>query len=253
MKRKMISIGLALTMILCSTTSLALTDISGHWASNYIRNMYIQGVIAGYPDETFRPNNPITRAEAATLISKFFAQKYGYKPSYLNKKLFSDIGNGHWADSDIVSLSRVYFYSKMMNEFPAKIINGYEDGTFRPDKFITRAEFMKMWASAMDAFGLVGVGNGRLARSDVYNHWSEQYFCILDGYHIIEGQYQNLIYYEEYGSTRYPIYYTVYNPEALITRAEVATVMYKSKDLSKKTGSNTTRYDGERYLYYYQD
>ena len=46
------------------------TDISGHWAKDYIENLARQGIISGYADGTFRPDQPITRAEAAALVSK---------------------------------------------------------------------------------------------------------------------------------------------------------------------------------------
>jgi len=46
------------------------TDISGHWAKDYIEDLAQRGIISGYADGTFRPDQPITRAEAAALVSK---------------------------------------------------------------------------------------------------------------------------------------------------------------------------------------
>ena len=49
--------------------SVPFTDISGHWAEDNIKKAYELGYISGYPDGTFRPNEPITRAEVASLIN----------------------------------------------------------------------------------------------------------------------------------------------------------------------------------------
>lgn len=85
------------------------------------------GLIEGYPDGTFKPDNPITRAELATIISRF-DQKYG---TLEITEGFED-AEGHWAESYI--------------EFAAtrKYVVGYPDGTFKPDKPITRAETVTM-------------------------------------------------------------------------------------------------------------
>ena len=50
-----------------------LTDISGHWAENNIRELVALGAIGGYPDGTFKPDNNITRAEFVTILVKAFA------------------------------------------------------------------------------------------------------------------------------------------------------------------------------------
>ncbi len=82
--------------------------------------------IAGYPDGTVRPDNNMTRAEVAVMFTKLMPAynsnlRYGYS--------FSDVSSGKWYTNAIGFMSQM------------GIVAGYEDGTFRPDAFITRAEF----------------------------------------------------------------------------------------------------------------
>lgn len=101
------------------------SDIEGHWAEETIRSLVHLEILNGYPDGTFRPDQSVTRAE----LAKILAVTYKYKPS--NQVEFSDI-DGHWAKDYITALAA------------NKIITGYPDGTFRPDRPITRAEIVTM-------------------------------------------------------------------------------------------------------------
>lgn len=85
------------------------------------------GVVEGYPNGNFGPNDPITRGELATIITRFDA-KYGEIEA---TKTFPDI-NGHWAE-DYISFAATRGY-----------ILGYLDGTFKPDNLITRSETVAM-------------------------------------------------------------------------------------------------------------
>ena len=108
------------------TTYNAYTDVSvGKWYNNPISTMSRLGIIKGYPDGTFRPNDPITRAEFAAIAARFDEHKAAKLAS------FTDI-YGHWAVSEI-SLA-----------YENGWIKGYNDGTFRPNRNITRAEAMAL-------------------------------------------------------------------------------------------------------------
>ncbi len=72
----------------------AVTDISGHWAQSEIASFIEKGFIGGYEDNTFRPNNQITRAEFVTIFNKFFGL------TNTSGKVFSDTTN-HWAKDSI--------------------------------------------------------------------------------------------------------------------------------------------------------
>lgn len=102
------------------------SDVSANnWFNNAVCTLSNAGIISGYPDGSFQPNGKITRAEFATIASRFF------DVTVSGADAFPDI-SGHWA--------RQY-----INEAAAiGIVTGYEDGTFRPQKLITRAEAMTM-------------------------------------------------------------------------------------------------------------
>ncbi len=55
-----------------NTTNTLFSDTSGHWAENTINKWKENGIISGYPDETFRPDNPVTRAELAKIVTLAF-------------------------------------------------------------------------------------------------------------------------------------------------------------------------------------
>ncbi|CEQ17870.1 ZmpA/ZmpB/ZmpC family metallo-endopeptidase [Paraclostridium sordellii] len=81
--------------------------------------------INGYPDNTFRQENKITRGEIATMLSRIILDG---KQVPITENKFNDISNDYWAKNEVN-----YLASK-------GLLNGYEDGTFRPENPITRAE-----------------------------------------------------------------------------------------------------------------
>ncbi|MCR1848883.1 S-layer homology domain-containing protein [Paeniclostridium sordellii] len=81
--------------------------------------------INGYPDNTFRQENKITRGEIATMLSRIILDG---KQVPITENKFNDISNDYWAKNEVN-----YLASK-------GLFNGYEDGTFRPENPITRAE-----------------------------------------------------------------------------------------------------------------
>ncbi len=101
------------------------------WFNNAVSTLTKAGIIAGYEDGTFQPNATITRAEFATIAVRFFDATYD------GKDYFTDI-DGHWAQQYINDAAN------------AGLVNGYEDGTFGPNKAITRAEAMALVNRALD-------------------------------------------------------------------------------------------------------
>ena len=104
---------------------------AGDWFNNAVSTLSKAGIIAGYEDGSFRPNGYITRAEFATIAARFFDVTYN------GKDLFPDI-SGHWAKDYINQAANKGF------------VNGYEDGTFKPDRNITRAEAVTMVNRTLD-------------------------------------------------------------------------------------------------------
>ena len=102
------------------------TDVAaGTWYNTAISTMAKMGVLDGYPDGSFRPDASITRAEFAVICARFDDSARESDSS------FTDI-SGHWAEVEIERAATLGW------------INGYEDGTFRPDAEITRAEAMTL-------------------------------------------------------------------------------------------------------------
>lgn len=104
---------------------------TGDWFNNAVSTLSKAGIIAGYEDGSFRPNGYITRAEFATIAARFFDVTYN------GKDLFPDI-SGHWAKDYINQAANKGF------------VNGYEDGTFKPDRNITRAEAVTLVNRTLD-------------------------------------------------------------------------------------------------------
>ena len=104
------------------TYSNTFSDVAkSHWAANYIGYMQQFGIITGYADGSFRPDTSVTRAEFAAIASRFERLTEGTKS-------FSDVPSSHWA-------------AKYINFAATRgWVNGYADGTFRPNNSITRAE-----------------------------------------------------------------------------------------------------------------
>ena len=108
------------------------SDVSeDDWYNNAVSTLTNAGIIDGYEDGTFKPNGNITRAEFATIAVRFF------EATYEGENLFPDI-DGHWAQDYINEAAN------------AGIVDGYPDGTFGPQKRITRAEAMTMVNRTID-------------------------------------------------------------------------------------------------------
>ena len=111
-------------------SQIDLKDIDKSWAKNIIASLVEKNIMKGYEDGTFRPNQMITRAEFAEIIKNIDLKNQAKSP-------FIDI-SGHWAEE---AINQAYANNR---------INGYEDGTFRPDNKITRAEAVKILNSVFD-------------------------------------------------------------------------------------------------------
>lgn len=115
--------------------SLTFSDIAGHWAEAGIKRAVSGGIVSGYPDGTFKPNATVTRAEFAVMLMN--ALKLQGDGAALT---FTDTAKiGTWAQKAVAQAVK------------AGIIHGYEDGSFRPDAPITRAEMAVIVANAMGA------------------------------------------------------------------------------------------------------
>ena len=107
-------------------TSNTYTDVADdYWANTAISTMTGLGIVQGRSATTFDPKAPITRAQFAAICARFDTGKSN------GEQTFSDI-QGHWAEKYIERAAELGW------------IKGFEDGTFRPDTYITRAQAMTM-------------------------------------------------------------------------------------------------------------
>lgn len=124
-----------------------------------------RGVVAGYEDGTFRPENEITRTEFCALL----ARTLGYnKESYIAKKLpFSDVGEDYWGAAFIS-----FCYEK-------DLINGMGDGTFAPAAKVTMEQVIKMAVCAIGTQNEDRVADGE--------KWYEPYIRLAEKYDLTEN------------------------------------------------------------------
>ncbi|MFQ9309111.1 MAG: IdeS/Mac family cysteine endopeptidase [Paraclostridium sordellii] len=143
-----------------------LSDISGHWAKKEINQFISSGYVNGYEDNTFRPDNSITRAEFVKLVNKYFG--------FNNREdiNFSDINTNDWYYNDICIASK------------AGYINGYEDKTFRPNKTITREEVSKILISIKNKQDNVYDKLNKYPDKNKVSNWAKPYVegAIEQGY-----------------------------------------------------------------------
>jgi uncharacterized protein YegL len=97
----------------------------GDWFNAAISTMAKMGIVKGYPDGNFRPNDPITRAEFVAIAARFDNSTVSTSAD------FGDV-KGHWAEIEIGKVTANGW------------VNGYLDNTFKPDQNITRAEAMAL-------------------------------------------------------------------------------------------------------------
>lgn len=101
----------------------AFADVQGHWAQSYITALAKRGVISGFPDGTYRPNDPVTRAQFAAIINKAFAPE-----AMRTNKRFVDVASSFWGADAIQTAYRGGFLA------------GYPGDIFRPNQEIPKVQ-----------------------------------------------------------------------------------------------------------------
>ncbi|WP_282936883.1 cadherin-like beta sandwich domain-containing protein [Paenibacillus sp. RC67] len=173
--------------------TVSLSDIIGHWAEANIKKAVGNGIVSGYPDGTFKPNNTVTRAEFAVMLMNTL------KPQGEGAALtFTDTAKiGSWAQKAVAQA------------YQAGIVKGYEDGSFRPDAQITRAEMAVMLANALGLTIEANTVTGFADDKDV-PAWAKGAVAAMKKQQLVEGKGDN-----------------EFAPTAPTTRAEAVTVLLK--------------------------
>lgn len=148
-----------------TSSATKFSDASDDWFSKAINYVVAKGLISGYPDGKFKPNDSITRAEFAQMISGYVNNE---KKSAAD---FKDVKD-HWAKDAIDKL------------YGNKNVNGYPDGTFKPNAKITRAEAVTILNSVFNrnttSTSLNNVNKSALNKFSDVNEGFWAYYNILD-------------------------------------------------------------------------
>lgn len=178
-----------ITFLMLSSVSLAYTDIEGHWAQKNIESLSRINIIKGYSDETFRPDEYITRAELITIVNRLLKnteQSYKYIP---------DVASDDWYSGEV----RKAMYSG--------IVQGNDNGMVRPNAYITREEavviLQRAFVKNLPAYNTISYKD----IGEVSDWSKEAYYTFINlGY--ISGYDDNTV-----------------RPKANITRAEIVKII----------------------------
>lgn len=149
--------------------ALAFPDVdSNHWAAAEIKLLSEQGVIVGYPDGTFKPDENVTRAEFAAMAIRALNQQHTKVAQPVN---FTDVTPDHWAYEDI---QKALYFDLISYE--------KEGDLFRPDDSVSRAESMSVAVNALTTETIsVAKAKEVLAQKYIDAHTVPEWFLIPAG------------------------------------------------------------------------
>ncbi|MFC5402262.1 S-layer homology domain-containing protein [Cohnella soli] len=175
--------------------STSFSDVNNHWSKPSIDILVKLGVVSGYKDGSFRPNANITRAEFSAIIARVF-----HIETTNNTSPLKDVQN-HWANSAILALAS------------NGIISGYGDGTFKPDKTISRAEIIAILSHIVDLAALEKKQN--ISFNDISGAWNAQEINAAAASGLVEGRDAS-----------------TFAPNETSTRAEALTIILRALNLN---------------------
>ena len=188
----LLTLCLVLPLLTVSTVSAAgFTDLSGHWARNYVMPLHQKGIISGKSETIFDPEASVTRAEFLTL-----ALKVPHIRALKFEKTFDDVLEEQW-------FSKTFTEAAKRDIIPAEMLNG---NNVAPDQPITRAQFVAICARFASASAA-----GRTFADVPADHWAKDYISTAASYGWVNG-----------------ISDTEFAPDRAITRAEAAAMVNRA-------------------------
>ncbi|MEL7357753.1 MAG: HEAT repeat domain-containing protein [Cyanobacteria bacterium J06560_6] len=184
---------------------------STYWASPYVQALTEANIISGFPDSTYRPDQEMTRAQFASILSGGFPTEAVRDPI-----TFSDVPADHWASEAIASA-----YAK-------GFLSGYPDGTFGLDQPITRLEVLLSLTSGLgiDTTGATGEALTAFADSGEIPDWAAAAIAAATESQLV---------------VNYPDVAQL-NPQKNATRAEIAAIAYQALVNSGRANAIASEY-----------
>jgi hypothetical protein len=172
------------------------TDLTSHWSREAVEKLASKLIVQGVSATQFAPEDTVTRAQFTTLL----VRALGLDDA--EARAFTDIPSGEWYSGTVAAA------------YEAKLVSGYEDGSFRPGKPITRQELAVLLSNALTAIGKsITIANadqmlaGFADRADIAE-WAKSATAQLVSAGITDGKAEGL-----------------YEPLSLATRAEAAVMI----------------------------
>lgn len=199
------------SFLICMAISgnvLAYTDVDGHWAEKEITNLSLNGIMSGYTDNSFKPNQNMTRAELVTVINRLLGN------SVQNTRYVPDINAKDW------------FYVDIRKGIESGVIQGNSEGYVRPNDLVTREEAILMLQRALVPPDQTGITYSFSDASDI-SEWSKEAVNTFWKSGYVSGYSDNTI-----------------RPKNYITRAEVVKIITNMIDVYATFGEFTGEVHG---------
>lgn len=183
-----------------STSTALFTDISvSHPNYDAIFLLKNEGVLEGYPDGSFKPDQQINRVEALKLIMEI-----------------ADLTSGQVAAAEFSDTEKNAWYSGYLNRAVFKeIVSGYPDGSFKPSQTVNLVEFLKMLINS-ERFDLSVLNLNQIPYADaIPGQWYFKYLVFAKKHTLVDIDNQNKVY-----------------PDQPITRAKAAEIIFRIKKLT---------------------
>ncbi|MBD1850264.1 S-layer homology domain-containing protein [Leptolyngbya sp. FACHB-711] len=177
---------------------VAFSDVSSdYWARPFIRELANRGILSGFPDGTFRPNDPVTRAQFAAMVRQAFRRS-----PVREAASFMDVPSDYWASAAI------------RDAYTTGFLSGYPGNIFRPDEFIPRAQVLVSLSNGLGYNAANAVDNTLRTYNDAGSipDWAKNSIAAATEKKIV---------------VNYPDVRAL-NPNRSATRAEVAAFIYQA-------------------------
>lgn len=161
------------TVIPSANNTAGFTDMTGYeWAVESVKSLVELGIISGYGDSTFKPQNSITRAEFVKLVTMAF-----YKDNLVEtSSVFGDVPDDMWCSKYI------------MTAYENSIVSGVGNGSFNPDGIISRQDMAVILCNAAKKYNLISTAERNLFNDDAsISEYAKEAVYVLRDIGIVNG------------------------------------------------------------------